>query len=72
MRQKIHERKREGRKRDSEGERKGWRGRIQGEYKEGKQVNLFHLQEQKELKKKKKVSDSEKESVGSCFHEQAA
>lgn len=65
---------REGRKRDSEGEHEGWRGRIQGEYKEGKQVNLFHLQEQKELKKKekKKVGDSEKESVGSCFHEQAA
>lgn len=48
----------------------------EGEFKEGtrKESRLIYFicRNRKKLKRKKKVGDSEKESVGSCFHEQAA
>lgn len=48
----------------------------EGEFKENtrreSRLIYFICKKRKKLKRKKKVDDSEKESVGCCFHEQAA
>lgn len=48
----------------------------EGEFKENtreeSRLIYFICRKRTNLKRKKKVGDSEKESVGCCFHEQAA
>ncbi len=71
----MRERVRGERERDSEGEKE--RESVgEGEFKEntGEESRLIYFicRKRKNLKRKKEVGDSEKESVGCCFHEQAA
>ena len=66
---------REEREIDSEGEHEGEKV-GEGEFKESRREECrliyFICRKRKNLKRKRNAGDSEKESVGCCFHEQAA